>query len=68
MVVYKDECRGCASPGYPCIGNACIYKRVPHLICDECGAEVDEGDLYVFDARQMCIDCIKEELEEVSAW
>lgn len=53
MTVYEDECCDC---GLPCIGDACKYKNVPHLYCDECG---DEAALYEFDGRELCIRCIE---------
>lgn len=61
MKVYEDECVDC---GLPCIGSACPLKMVPHWYCDSCG---DETDLYDFDGEELCLDCIKERLEKVSA-
>ena len=37
----------------------------PHFYCDECGDEVDDGDLYYFDGAQLCLECIVEKLERV---
>jgi hypothetical protein len=32
-----DECCNCASGGYPCRGELCPLRHVPHLYCDDCG-------------------------------
>lgn len=39
MIRYEDERRGCAVPGYPCIGSSCVYKNVPHHYCDVCNTK-----------------------------
>jgi hypothetical protein len=62
MIKYENECCGCATPNYPCIGESCPNRRVPHRYCDECG---EEDTLYEYDGEELCIECIKERLEEV---
>lgn len=62
MIKYEDECCGCATPGYPCLGKSCPNKYVRHYYCDDCGYETN---LYWFDDEQLCIDCIQNRLEEV---
>lgn len=62
MIRFEDECVGCP-PDLGCMGSACKYKDVPHLVCDECQMETT---LYYFDGKQMCIDCIEEQLEEIT--
>ncbi len=64
MVRYEDECVGCTSMGLPCLGNSCPNRNVPHFYCDGCG---DETTLYEFDGEQLCIDCIRDRLDEVVA-
>ena len=45
-----------------CLGKGCPNKRVPHYICDKC----DEEDvLYEFEGRQLCSNCVLNELEIV---
>lgn len=56
----ENDCVDC---GMPCIGNSCPYRNVEHLYCDECG---DETQLYEFDGEELCIDCIKQRLKEVT--
>ena len=48
---------------HSCLGSACPNKNVPHYYCDECG---EEDDLYDFDNRQLCIECIKNLHDKVS--
>lgn len=63
MITYENECCGCAVPAYPCIGDACPNRNVPHLYCDRCENQVDT--LYHFDWQELCIDCIEEMMEKV---
>lgn len=67
MVTFTNECCDCAVPGYPCRGSSCPNRHYPHLICDCCGDEVDEGELFDFGGEELCIDCIKKQLPEVKA-
>lgn len=60
MIQYEDECVGC---GFPCIGEGCHYKNVPHFYCDECGTE---DEIYEFEDEQLCIDCIRARLTPVT--
>ena len=62
MIVYENECVGCATPNYPCIGERCYRRRVKRLYCDSCG---EEDTLYDWDGEQLCIECIKERLTEI---
>lgn len=59
MIEVTNECVDC---GKPCLGNACPYKRVTRFCCDRCG---EEGALYHYDGEELCIDCIKDDLEKV---
>ena len=56
MVKYENECCGCATPAYPCMGDACTRRKVPHLYCDWCNEDVE--DLYKYEGEQVCVDCI----------
>ncbi len=64
MVKYEDECVGCRSLGLPCHGDSCRNRNVPHFYCDECG---EENELYEFDGKELCISCIENKLQKVSA-
>ena len=58
-----NECVGCKEMGLHCLGSSCPNRAVTRYYCDKCRQEVDE--LYYFDGREMCIDCITGELEKV---
>ena len=62
MITYEDECVGCPTE-MGCMGSACPNRNVPHLYCDRCKEEVD--DLYEWDGKQVCIDCIVKSLKKV---
>lgn len=64
MVYYEDECCGCATETYPCLGNSCPKLHVLHVECDKCHKEVDEL-YYGENGDQLCADCALEELEKV---
>lgn len=53
----------CVSCGLPCMRSACPYYSVTRYYCDKCGNE--EEHLYHFEGEELCIDCIKDMLEEV---
>ena len=55
MVRYENGCVGCP-PEMGCMGNACPYVNQRILECDECGQEVEE--LYEYEGRQVCDDCL----------
>lgn len=65
MIVYENECCGCAVPGYPCIGKSCSRLRVPRLYCDRC--ECEEDKLYDVDGEQVCEDCLREMFDTITA-
>lgn len=58
-----NECVGCKDMGLYCLGSACPNREVTRYFCDKCRQEAEE--LYYFDGREMCIDCIAGELEKV---
>ena len=64
MVVYENECCGCAVPAYPCLGDRCPRRRVPHYYCDnkECRAE---ETLYEYEGEQLCAECLIAKFEKV---
>lgn len=64
MVRYENDCCDCATPAYPCLGNACSLRNVPHYYCDnpKCGAE---GTLYEYEGEQLCADCLLGKFEKV---
>ena len=63
MIKYENECYGCATESYPCLGSACYNRHVPHFYCDKCGEDVEE--LYKVDGEELCEDCLKNNFEKV---
>lgn len=59
----ENECVGCRALGLHCLGSSCPNRNVVRFYCDECKEEMDE--LYYFDGKELCIDCIAKKLEKV---
>jgi hypothetical protein len=59
MRTYENECVDC---GLPCRGNACPNRNVLRFYCDKCK---EEAELYHYNDKELCIDCIAEQLEKV---
>ena len=57
VVKEENECRECAAPAYPCMGDSCKFRHVKHYYGDECGS--DEDTLYILDDEELCIECVK---------
>ena len=58
----ESECVDCTSVGLHCMGSSCPNRRVVRFYCDKCGCE---ETLYYYDDRELCADCILDELEVV---
>jgi hypothetical protein len=55
----ENECVGCAVPLYPCMGDACPRRRVPHYYCDKCEGEFEPEALFVNDdGEELCMECL----------
>ena len=63
MITYEDECCGCATESYPCIGSACHNRNVKHLYCDKCKDDVEK--LYKYDGQEICEECLLKEFEVI---
>jgi len=59
MKITENECLECEK----CVGSFCKYIKVTRYYCDKCGSE---EQLYYFDNKQLCIDCIIKSLEKVN--
>ena len=59
MVKYENECCNC---DVPC--SNCGRKRVKHLYCDNCGADVEE--LYNYFFIELCEKCVLERFEKIT--
>lgn len=60
MIIHEDECCDCAVPGYPCLGDTCQLKNVPHYYCDKCGEEV--RSLNDVNGIELCDKCYVQEV------
>lgn len=65
MIYYSNDCYGCATESYPCLGESCPVAHTKHYVCDYCKEELDEGELYWYEGEQLCIDCVRNRLEQV---
>ena len=54
-----NECVDC---GLPCLGSVCPNRNVVRYYCDRCE---EEATLYYFDGEELCIECIKADLEVI---
>lgn len=52
----------CVSCGMPCLREACPNFAVTKFYCDKCD---EEAELFKYDGKELCIDCISEMLEKV---
>ena len=65
MRTVTDECCGCATGGYPCLGSSCPNRRVPHYFCDRCKEEFDPDELYQYKGEEVCAECILKDYKKV---
>jgi hypothetical protein len=56
MRTYENDCVGCDTSAYPCIGNACPRRNVLHIRCDKCGCEDDR--MYLVGGEDICGECL----------
>ena len=63
MIRISNECCGCATDSYPCLGESCSNRHVTRMYCDKCGKEVEY--LREYDGEQWCDDCILDEFDFV---
>lgn len=62
MLRYENDCCDCASPAYPCLGSACGLRNAPHYYCDKCDSE---EQLFEYAGKELCKDCLLEEVPSV---
>jgi hypothetical protein len=66
MITYENECCECSTPAYPCIGEYCSKRRVPHYYCDLCGEEIFIGGMedqsYEYNECHYHKDCLLSKL------
>lgn len=54
----EDQCCGCATPGYQCLGRTCPNRAVTIVTCDHCDEELQD-EIYEVDGEDLCEDCLK---------
>ena len=60
----ENDCMGCATESYPCIGSLCKYRNFPHFYCDNCGEEFEGEELYKWNnGEDWCKECIFNDVE-----
>ena len=60
MIKIQNDCCGCASGAYPCMGDSCPLRKVEHYYCDKCGHEIYIEEVYEVDGNHYCEECLKE--------
>ena len=58
----ENECCDCAVPGYPCRGAACPNITVLHVYCDGPDCDCEDEEMYVYNGKDYCRDCLLKEL------
>lgn len=59
MVKIENHCCECSTPGYPCIGDACVLRNVEVHYCDHCDEEIVDDEIYEVDGEELCEECLK---------
>lgn len=59
MYKIENQCCDCATPTYPCIGNACGLRAVKVFYCDNCGFEATT--IVEAHGQELCFDCANQE-------
>lgn len=67
MRIVKDECLGCATPAYPCLGSSCPNRNVTHYYCDRCKDEFSPEALYQYDGEEVCGECILKDFKIIDS-
>jgi len=65
--VEKNECYGCATSSYPCMGDSCPNRHARYLACDQCGVDEENEDIYLFDDDEvLCAKCLLSRFDKAS--
>lgn len=61
MKKIENHCCDCATPGYPCMGDACPNRNVTVYYCDKCDPKCNWPLVEVFevDGDDLCEECLK---------
>ena len=62
MIKEENDCCGCATESYPCLGDTCSFRHAKHYYCDKCKNEFSSDELYVSNddgyEKQLCAECL----------
>lgn len=58
----ENECVSCVDIGLHCLGMSCPNRYSVRFYCDRCGYE---KKLYHYEGKELCAECILEELDVV---
>ena len=65
MMYESNECCGCATEGYPCLGPRCSMRHVPRYVCDWCGEDdLSEDEIEDINGDDVCRECARKYEEE----
>lgn len=66
MKRYENRCCNCATPAYPCLGENCPERNVLVYYCDidKCKAEIEEGDLFEVNGKDLCGECLRKKFKK----
>lgn len=60
MRISENDCCNCSSEGYRCMGDYCLLKNSYHYYCDCCKEEQLQEELYKYEDKELCINCLLE--------
>ena len=58
MTRIENQCVGCATESYPCMGDACPKRNAEVHYCDRCGDEL--STVYEVEGEELCEHCLTE--------
>lgn len=64
MIMYEDECVGCPKE-IGCYGESCPMRHVPHFYCDKCDEEFGSDELYIYEDKHLCQECLLDNFEKL---
>lgn len=60
MKRYENGCVGCP-PEMGCVGGFCPQRELVIYVCDRCGDDIDDDDVYMVDDKHLCQSCLLSE-------
>ena len=63
MVKIENDCVGPCPQG--CMGAGCPYRHARHYFCDECEEECSPSELYAYNGRMLCEECLLAQFDKI---